>query len=80
MTTKAVPHDVHLSHFCYATEKEQVRVRTVDAESELRRLNAACAKGWRWGLAAINFIDDDGVGLPLDEANAIRRACGVVEW
>jgi hypothetical protein len=42
--------------------------------------NSAAVEQWRWDLSATTFVRDDGSEMGIDEANAIRRACGRNEY
>lgn len=72
---------IQLSRFFRNEEKEQLAVATpAEAREFLTAENAKAAPGWRWQLSASNFVAADGTEISLDEANAIRRACGQDEW
>lgn len=38
--------------------------------------NVTAVEQWRWDLSDTTFVRDDGSEMGIDEANAIRRACG----
>lgn len=70
-----------VSQFHGKREVNQVFCQTAnEARKVIDEGNATAAREWRWGLSDINFIDDRGVELSIDEANEIRRACGQKEW
>lgn len=70
-----------VSQFHGKQEVSQVECRSAEeARQTIEEGNAKAAREWRWGLSDVNFIDDDGVDLTIENANEIRRACGVQEW
>jgi hypothetical protein len=72
---------VVVSQFFLKSEISQVICgSTEEARSLLEKENAKAAKGWRWRLSPTNFITDDGTEMDVEEANTLRRACGVSEW
>ena len=72
---------IYVSQYFSGQEKNQVACATAEeAAKAIKEGNATAAKQWHWSLSEINFIRDDGTTLTIDEANQIRRACGVAEY
>lgn len=64
--------------------KQEVNQIVCDSATEARRIiddgNATAASGWRWEISPTTFLCDDGSEMDVEEANAIRHACGRVEY
>jgi len=72
---------ITVSQFHASREVNQVVCHSADeARKTIEEGNASAASGWRWGLSATNFVRDDGSEMDIEEANAIRKACGVAEY
>ncbi len=70
-----------VAQFHHSREVNQVQCATADeARQRIAAGNEHAAEGWRWGLSEINFTDDSGTPLTLEQANEIRRACGQAEY
>lgn len=75
-----LPTHVTLVSVLHGQKKEQVRVPIETAGDELAARNAAATNGFIWQLCSTNFLTIKGDTLAIDDANALRRACGVEEY
>lgn len=76
MATKIV-----VAQFNGTREVNQVVCSSADeARKVIDGGNATALPQWRWDLSGTTFVRDDGSEMDIDEANAIRRACGRNEY
>lgn len=73
--------EIIVSQFFGPEEKNQVACSSPEeARQVIEEGNAGAAQRWHWGLSRSNFYHDNGDNYTLEEANALRRACGLAEF